>query len=158
MKSRLLLVAMLLVPALPVAMAAELSCPELATAVQVGACPAEEELRYTFNGYCSDDAKSYKGETGVCTDYQLYRQLKNVALWESADGNFSGYVSCDRPPASVKSVRVSGIRIGKQGKLTQLVCSYGEGLRFTLRTRAECKLAGAADCAADASACKATCE
>ncbi|MDP2135755.1 MAG: hypothetical protein Q8J99_19300, partial [Sulfuritalea sp.] len=60
------------------------SCPDLATAVQVAACPAEEELSYTFTGYCSDNSRTYKGDTDVCTDYQAYRKLKNVALWESA--------------------------------------------------------------------------
>jgi hypothetical protein len=142
MKSSFLVIALLLGPALPVAVAADMPCPDLVAAVQVGACPAEEELRHTFNGYCSDNARAYKGETDVCTDYQLYRQLKNVALWESADGNFSAYVSCDRPVASVRSAGVSGVRVGKQGKMTQLVCSYGEGLRFTHRTRAECKVDG----------------
>lgn len=53
---------------LSVAMAAAVACPDLATAVQVGACPAEEELKYTFTGYCSDDARAYKGDTDVCTD------------------------------------------------------------------------------------------
>lgn len=155
MKTSLLVLALLVAPLSPAAVAATVSCPDLATAVQVGACPAEEELRYTFNGYCSDDAKAYKGETDVYTDYQLYRKLKNVALWESADGVFNGYVSCDRAPASVKSAKVSGVRVGKVGKMTQLVCSYGEDIRFTHRTRAECKAEGAADCVG--AACKANC-
>jgi len=158
MKTSVLLLALLVVPVSPAAMAAEVSCPDLAKAVQVGACPAEEELRYTFTGYCSDNSRSYKGDSDVCTDYTLYRALKNVALWESADGDFSAYVSCDRPPASVKSARVSGLRVGKQGQMTLLVCSYGDGLGFTHRTRAECKVAAGADCAANAAACKATCE
>lgn len=155
MKTSLLVLALLAAPLSPAALAATVACPDLATAVQVGACPAEEELRYTFNGYCSDDAKAYKGETDVCTDYQRYRALKNVALWESADGVFNAYVSCDRPPASVKGARASGVRVGKQGKMTQLVCSYGEGISFTHRTRAECKVDASADCTG--AACKASC-
>ena len=139
------------------ATAATVSCPELATAVQVAACPAEEELKYTFTGYCSDDGKAYRGDTDVCTDYQRYRKLKNVALWESADGVFSAYVSCDRSPASVKAARVSAVRVGKKGTMTQLVCGYGEGLSFTYRTRAECRLE-AGDCAANPAACKANCD
>ncbi len=143
---------------LPAAMAATVACPDLAGAVQVAACPAEEELKHTFTGYCSDDAKAYKGETDVCTDYRRYRQLKNVALWESADGVFSAYVSCDLPAAAIRSARVATVRVGKQGKLTQLVCSYGEGLSFTYRTRAECRVDGAADCAANPADCKASCD
>ncbi|MDP2823887.1 MAG: hypothetical protein Q8O52_14575 [Sulfuritalea sp.] len=158
MKLHRLLVVFLLGSPLSATLAADVSCPDLATAVQVGACPAEEELRHTFNGYCSDNARTYKGDSDVCTDYRLYRTLKNVALWESADGNFNGYVSCDRPLASVKSAKISGVRVGKQGKMTQFVCSYGEGVRFTFRTRAECKIDGGGDCKSDAAACKAKCE
>jgi hypothetical protein len=156
MKSKLPVLLLALAAALPV-MAATVSCPDLATAVQVAACPAEEELKYTFIGYCSDDGKAYRGDTDVCTDYQRYRTLKNVALWESADGVFNAYVSCDRSPASVKSAKVSAVRVGKQGKMTHLVCGYGEGLSFTWRTRAECKLE-AGDCAANPAACKANCD
>lgn len=124
-----------------------LPCPDLTKAVQVGACPSDEELRYTFTGFCSDDGKAYKGEIDVCTDFQRYRQLKNVALWESADGLFDAYVSCDLPQATVKQGAVSGVKLGKQGKVTQLVCSYANGINFTHRTRAECKLeAGTASC------------
>lgn len=158
MKSSLFAIAVLVGTALPAAMAATVSCPELGTAMQVGACPAEEELRYTFTGYCSDDARAYKGDTDVCTDYQRYRQLKNVALWESADGAFSAYVSCDLPAPTVKGARLSGIRVGKQGKMTQLVCSYSNDIRFTRRMRTECRVEGAADCAANPAACTASCD
>lgn len=144
---------------LPTALAATVPCPDLAQAVQVGACPGEEELKYTFTGYCSDNAKAYKGETDVCTDYQRYRAMKNIALWESADGVFNAYVSCDLPEKALRSARGSAIKVTRQGKMTRLVCSYGEGVSFTLRTHAECKLdEAAASCAADPSACKAVCE
>lgn len=143
---------------LPAAMAATVACPDLASAVQVAACPDEQELKYTFTGYCSDNARMYKGDADVCTDYRLYRTLKNVALWESGDGVFNAYVSCDRPPESVKRTRVAGIKVGKQGKITQLVCSYGEGITFTYRTRAQCKVDGGGDCATNPSACKASCD
>jgi len=157
MKLRLSVLALLCAASLPAA-AASVACPDLATAVQVASCPAEEELRYTFTGYCSDNSRTYKGDADVCTDYQLYRKLKNVALWESADGNFNAYVSCDLPAAAVKAAKVSAVKVGKQGKITQLVCSYSEGLSFTWRTRAECKVAAGADCKTDAAACKASCD
>lgn len=161
MKSSLLLVALLcgsaLFAATPV-MAATVSCPDLATATQVAACPAEEELRYTYTGYCSDNTRSYKGENDVCTDYQLYRKLKNVALWESADGAFNAYVSCDMAPASVKAAQPTSVKVSKQGKITLLVCGYRDGLSFTHRTRAECKLESAAACATNPAACKASCD
>lgn len=138
------------------AIAATVSCPDLASAVQVATCPAEEELKYTFTGYCSDDSKAYRGETDVCTDYRLYRKLKNVALWESGDGVFNAYVSCDLPAEKLKAAKASAIKVGKQGKMTRVVCSYGEGVSFTYRTRTECKVDGG-DCAANPAACKANC-
>ena len=154
-KCRLLFHVLLSTVVLP-ALAATVSCPDLAKAAQVASCPSEEELKHTYTGFCSDDAKAYKGETDVCKDYQLYRKLKNVALWESGDGVFSAYVSCDLPPAAVKAAKVSGIKLARQGKINQLVCSYGEALSFSYRTREECKIE-TADCAANPSACKASC-
>ncbi len=129
-----------LVAALPVARAATMQCPDVATAVQVGTCPSDEELKHTFSGYCSDDAKAYKGETDVCTDFQRYRQLKNVALWESADGVFSAYVSCESPKDALKRARFTSAKVTQQGKLTLLTCSYGQGVNFVYRTRAQCML------------------
>jgi hypothetical protein len=153
------LVALLALPALP-AFAGVIACPDLAAAKQVAACPSEEELKYTFTGFCSDDRRMYGTDTDACTDYALYRKLKNKALWESADGNFSAYVSCDRTPESVKSAKARSVTVSKQKKLSLLVCGYGDELRFTHRTHAECKLdpGAAAACAADPAACKASCE
>lgn len=143
--------------ALP-ATAATVACPDLAAAAQVAACPSDEELRYTFTGYCSDNNRSYKGDTDVCTDFLAYRKLKNVALWESADGNFNAYVSCDRAPAEVRSAKPVTIRVGRQGSITQLVCGYGDGLSFTWRTRAACRVDGATQCRDNPAACKADCQ
>ena len=135
--------------------AATLSCPDVSTAVQVGTCPSDEELKYTFTGYCSDDAKAYQGETDVCTDFQRYRQLKNVALWESADGVFDAYVSCELPKDTLKHTRLASAKATRQGKLTLLTCSYGQGVNFIYRTRAQCTLDGGATQTASG---QATCE
>lgn len=131
-------------------------CPDLAAAVQVVACPAEEELRYTFTGYCSDNARMYRGENDVCADYAAYRKLKNVALWESADGVFQGYLSCDLSLAELRQAKAAAMTVAKQGKITRLVCSYGDGITLTYRSRAECKVEGAR-CTA-AAACSAQCD
>ena len=69
------------------------------TLVQVNACPTEEELQYTYTGYCSDNAMAYANKTDSCVRYEDYRKLKNLARWESKDGRFDGYVSCDLPRA-----------------------------------------------------------
>ncbi|MCF8199863.1 MAG: hypothetical protein K9J42_13950 [Sulfuritalea sp.] len=157
MKLTLLFLALLCGAVFP-ALADTVKCPDLGSAVQVGTCPAEEELKFTFLGYCSDNAKAYRGETDVCTDYQRYRKLKNVALWESADGVFSAYVSCDLPKDALKRVSVSAIKLSSKRKLTQLVCSYGDDVNFSFRTRAQCSLESAAACATDPAACKAECK
>lgn len=152
----MLLLSLLAGLALP-AFGVELACPDLARAVQVASCPSDEELRYTYTGYCSDDKRSYKGETDVCTSFESYRRLKNLALWESADGNFSAYVSCDRAPEAVKAARASGIRVARQGRINLVICAYGDGLNFTHRTRAECRVS-AVTCSGEASDCKASCD
>ena len=95
MKFSLAAFVMLCGSVIPLARADAISCPDLSAAVQVAACPTEEDLRFTFNGYCSDNARIYSKDADVCTDFQLYRKLKNVALWESGDGEFQAYVSCD---------------------------------------------------------------
>lgn len=148
---------LLLAVTLPSAMATTLTCPDLATAVQVGVCPSEEQLQYTFTGYCSDTAKAYAGETDVCTDFQLYRKMKNTALWESANGAFDAYVSCDLPKAQLLQAKVTGVKVAKKGKQTQLVCSYAEGVNFIHRTREECKPEKLEDCSANPESCKVSC-
>lgn len=150
---------LLLSAALPAAVpAAEISCPSLADAAQVASCPTEDELLFTFNGYCSDNARIYGKGAEVCTDYQLYRKRKNVALWETADGAFHAYVSCDLSPAAVKQARVAKISVGKDGKMTRLACSYGEDITFSHRRKASCRVDNAEACRSDAAACKATCD
>lgn len=161
MKIRSLALTLLLTTAAPAALAGpvsgSISCPELGTARQAGVCPTEEDLYFTFNGYCSADSRAYGNGAEVCTDYQLYRKLKNIVLWESADGAFQAYISCDLPGESFKSRTPTGIAVAKQGKMNRLTCSYGEGVAFTLRTHDECHIENAAACKADASACKASC-
>lgn len=146
---------LVLVAVLPAAMAATLVCPDLAKAVQVGTCPSDEELKHTFTGYCSDDAKAYKGETDVCTDFQRYRQLKNVVLWESADGVFDAYLSCELPKDTLQRSKLTSAKVTQQGKLTLLTCGYGQGINFVYRTRAQCTLDGGATQTASG---QATCE
>lgn len=151
--------AILLTLATP-AWAETVSCPRLADSVQVGTCPSEEELQFTFSGYCSDNARMYdKPEEQLCTDYKLYRSMKNTVRHETADGRFSGYVSCE-PGMSLTNARPVKIKVDKQGSVTRFACLYDNGATFTYRTKGKCVLApGAADaCARDAAACKAECD
>lgn len=122
------------------ASAVTLVCPDLSGAAQVNACPLEEELKYTYNGFCSDTAKAYANQTDSCIRYEDYRAMKNVALWESQGGVFDGYVSCDLPAAQIKALKPTAMQVERQGKLTKLVCSYANGVNFTYRTKGTCKV------------------
>ncbi|MBK8525089.1 MAG: hypothetical protein IPL58_14130 [Betaproteobacteria bacterium] len=138
--------------------AAMVSCPDLAKVVQAGTCPTEEELLFTFNGYCSDNARIYGKGAEVCTNYASYRKLKNIVLWEKPGTDFQAYVSCDLPGESFKGRKPSAITVSKQGKMTRLACSYGEGVTFTYRTHRECRVENAEACKTHPAACKASCE
>jgi hypothetical protein len=135
--------------------AGTVSCPDLSAAVQVAACPSEAELRYTFIGYCADNARMYDKDP-ACADEKAYRQKKNVALWESRDGAFQGYVSCELPPDAVRGAIAARIAVTRLGSLTRIACTYRDGIVFTQRTRAACKVAGDGSCAAGD--CTASCD
>lgn len=153
---QLALLSFILSFALPV-LAETVACPELATAVQAGTCPSEDELQYTFNGYCSDNARMYDaGSNNACTDYRLYRKMKNVALWE-AGSDFQGYVSCDLPAERLKQLKATSITVARKGTLTRIVCRYPDDVSFVYRTKAKCRVEATDDCAASG-ACRATCE
>jgi hypothetical protein len=138
------------------AIAGDIACPDLATAVQVATCPGEEELKYTYTGYCGDNARLYGKDKEVCESYTSYRKLKNVALWESADGEFQAYVSCDMTPAAIKAAKPKRMAVGLAGKLTRVACDYGSEITFAHRTRAQCQVVGDGNCS-DGSGCKASC-
>jgi len=140
------------------ALAATITCPDPAQAVQVATCPSEEELKYTFMGFCGDDRRLYARDTDTCSSYENYRKQKNVALWESADGAFQAYLSCELPAGALKNLKPATVAVRKQGKLTLLSCSYAENVVFTHRTKVDCKVHGDGNCAANPAACKAICE
>lgn len=122
---------LLLVTAAQSAIAAEiLHCPTLSNARPVGSCPSPQELKYTYIGYCSDNARMYAKDNEECADFELYRRLKNTVLWETVDGLFHGYVSCDLPVASVKTLTPENIAVVKQGNITRLICTYPQGGQF----------------------------
>ncbi|PKO89249.1 MAG: hypothetical protein CVU16_12450 [Betaproteobacteria bacterium HGW-Betaproteobacteria-10] len=139
------------------ASAAPRACPDLTAASQVNACPTEEELKYTYSGFCSDAGKAYANQTDSCIRYEDYRAMKNVALWESADGAFDGYVSCDLPVAEIKTLKATGMKVETKGKLKKLVCSYPGGVNFTYRTKGSCAVDNAKACASDPASCQASC-
>jgi hypothetical protein len=158
---RLASLTLLLLCGLPAsaALAETIACPDLGQTVQVGACPSEEELRYTYMGYCGDNARMYDAnKDDVCSTFENYRKLKNVVLWETADGTFSGYVSCELPAVQLKVAKAATLAVARQGSITRLVCGYGEGIVFSYRTRQACRPEGDGSCAADPAGCRASCQ
>lgn len=151
-----LLVLLLLAPGARAADA--LVCPDLAAAVQIGSCPSEAELRYAFTAVCSDDARVYAKDTDECTDFQQYRRRRNTALWESADGRFQSYLSCELPVASVRNAKAAGISVEKQGNVVRLVCGYPQGISFVHRSKGQCRIEGDGNCKGSPSACVARCD
>lgn len=139
------------------AFAAEQRCPDLASAVQVAACPSTAELEYTFLGYCGDNARLYGRDGDTCESFENYRKLKDIALWESADGEFNGYLSCAAAPVAVHPAVPVRMRVEKKGTLTLLTCSYGDNIRLVHRTKASCRIDGPAECAQPGD-CRAQCE
>ena len=140
------------------ATAGTMTCPDMAGAVQVNACPTEEELKFTYNGFCSDTAKAYANQTDSCIKYEDYREMKNVALWESKDGAFSGYISCDLAADKLKAGKATAMLVERQGKLNKLVCSYPNNVRLTYRTKAACAVDNEKACKANPASCTATCD
>ena len=157
MTSTPLIALLLAVLAAAPALAQTLACPDLRGAKPVSACPTEAELRYTFVGYCSDSARLYDGKAEACVDFAAYRKLKNIALWESADGAFDAYPSCDLSPDAIRAAKPARIAVERKGAITQLVCDYGGGVRFTHRTWATCRVEGSGACDT-AEGCRATCQ
>ncbi|MDP3636008.1 MAG: hypothetical protein U0989_10010 [Azonexus sp.] len=158
MKLHRVLLAVFLTTLSLAASAAPRLCPDLAAVSQVNACPTEEELKYTYSGFCSDASKAYANQTDSCIRYEDYRVMKNVALWESADGAFDGYVSCDLPAATVKALKATGMNVETRGKLKKLVCSYPGGVNFTYRTKGACAVDNAEACASNPASCQASCD
>lgn len=133
-----------------------LSCPQPEQLRQVNACPTEEQMRAHFNGFCSENSNAYQGKTGPCTDYQEFRRLKNTALWESADGAFDGYLSCETPVSSIQKSNLTRMLATQKGSITAVMCLYGSDVVLTHRTRKTCTVAPA--CASDPAQCQAVCE
>ena len=135
-----------------------LSCPDPATLKRVATCPSEAELRYTFTGFCSSNERLYGRDTELCTSFERYRQAKDVALVESADGEFQGYLSCSISPQALQNLKPLGVAVSRQSNLTRVVCSYPNAAILVHRTRSQCRTIDAERCAADAQACTASCD
>lgn len=163
MKCRVLaaLLAALAASAAPAVAAQELSCPQPGTWVQVVACQPPDQLRQSYTGYCSDNRRLYGRDSDTCTSFENFLQAKNTARWESADGAFEGYLSCQPGAGAAASLPPATMSLERQGAITVVSCRYGNAATLNHRTRASCTLVDAAACAAlpgtSAAACRARC-
>lgn len=154
---RLALLALVLAGSLgaTAAHAEALACPTLSTATQVQPCPTEDELKYTYTGYCSDNARLYGRDVLTCASFENYKEVKNVAPWEAEGGKFDGYLSCNVDAASIKASKAQKLSIERVKTLTRVICDYENDHRLVHRTKSEC-VVEAADCSG--AECKARCD
>ena len=137
------------------AQAETVSCPALSAAVQVAACPTDAELQYTFMGFCGDNARLYGRDALTCASFENYKEVKNTAMWESANGAFSGYLNCNIAADLIRASKAVKMTVEKKNNLTRLICDYESDQRMVMRTKATCTVE-AADCASGE--CRATCQ
>ncbi|WP_297365169.1 hypothetical protein [Thauera sp.] len=137
------------------ARAEALACPDLANATQVQPCPNDAELQYTYNGYCSDNARLYGRDVLTCASFENYKAAKNNALWEADGGRFDGYLSCNVGAETIKASKAVKIRVERVKTLTRVICDYENDHRMVHRTKSVCTVE-AADCTSGE--CKANCK
>ncbi len=144
------------------------TCPDITQVRQVADCPTEKALEKMFFSTCGsrDTKKENPHAKGFCKTYAMFKQVKNTALWESADGEYLGYVTCNMPAEKIKAGKLVSMSLLQRGRMDKITCSYEEGTIFTLRTRQTCTIPNAKpkgmqmsmDCTADGSECKAICK
>ena len=137
------------------AQAETVSCPALSAAVQVAACPTDTELQYTFMGFCGDNARLYGRDALTCASFENYKEVKNTAMWESANGAFSGYLNCNIAADLIRASKAVKMTVEKKNNLTRLICDYENDQRMVMRTKGSCTVE-AADCSSGE--CRASCE
>lgn len=162
----LALAAALFVTASPAMAGTEYACPDLSQAKQVANCPSEAELKQMFRSTCGGENAPDAKEPELCDAFAEFKRQKNNALWESADGEFMGYVTCNRPAAEIKKGMAAGIGLGRRAGMTKVTCIYDGDVRLSMRTRQACTVPGMEvgkrgpmpTCGPDPASCKVTCE
>jgi len=141
-------------------------CPDISQATKVMECPAESEIKRLFKKSCGFERDKDAVKPELCDSYAEFKRRKYTALWESSDGEFMGYVSCDALVEKVKMAKASGVAVFQKNGLYRVACKYQDGVALTMRTRKVCRIPGAdksstvlrASCGADGKACKVECE
>ncbi len=144
------------------------TCPDISNAVKVSECPSEDELVRMFSSTCGfkDTEKENPHAKGFCKNYSTFRKVKNTSLWESGDGEYMGYLSCDSTESKIKATKLVKISTGQKGAIARVICTYEGGFELALRTRGACKVPNARllgrymgrICEAGDKECKAVCQ
>ena len=121
------------------------TCPDISKSVKVGDCPSDDELKRMFRNTCGwrDTENKNPHSEGVCKSYSLFKKAKNTALWESADGEFDGYLSCDKKENEIKASKLVKISINQKREWDRVICTYEGGSRLVVRTRKTCEITDA---------------
>ena len=121
------------------------TCPDISKSAKVGGCPSDDELKRMFSNICGwrDTENENPHAKGVCKYYSLFRKAKNTALWESGDGKYEGYLSCDTKENEIKASKLIKISIGQKREWNRVICTYEGGSELVLRTREICEIPGA---------------
>jgi hypothetical protein len=143
------------------------TCPDISKSAKVGGCSSDDELKRMFSVTCGwQDTKNENPHAkGICKNYSLFRKAKNNALWESSDGKYDGYLSCDTKENEIKASKLVKISIAQKFQLNRVICTYEGGSELVLRTRETCEIPGAKllgryigrMCEAGGKDCKAVC-
>lgn len=121
------------------------TCPDISNSVKVGECPSEDDLLRMFSSTCgsTDTQKENPHAKGFCKNYSMFRKVKNTSLWESGDGEYMGYLSCDSTENKIKASKLVKISIGQKRVIDRVICTYEGGFELALRTRETCEIPNA---------------
>jgi hypothetical protein len=142
-------------------------CPDISKSAKVGGCPSDDELKRMFRISCGweDYENDNPHSAGMCMNFRIFKKAKNTALWESGDGRFDGYLSCDKKVSDIKASKLIKISTAPTKTMTRVICSYEGKSELVLRTHELCEVPGAKvlgrymgrECVAGDKDCKAVC-
>jgi len=121
------------------------TCPDISKSAKVGGCSSDEELIRMFSNTCGwqDTENENPHAKGICKNYNLFRKARNTALWESGDGKYDGYLSCDKKESEIKASKLVKISVAQKKKYHRVICSYEGGSELVFRTHEICEIPGA---------------
>jgi len=118
------------------------TCPDISKSAKIGGCSSDDGLKRMFNATCGwqDTEKENPHAKGICKNYSLFKKAKNTALWESSDGKFDGYLSCDKKENEIKASKLVKISTSWKREWNRVICTYEGGSELVLRTRETCEI------------------